>query len=545
MKPQYITSVERCQSSFDAAELSAVLQSCISRILEDKSYKKIIDSPIPLYVYIKANSQLADLDGFYKNEKGVYVRTSNDIENDFTIVSIINRLMQIALPKNIQTCTIEILTKEKSNGPKSADEDSETPEFVAKESTITFDDVILPEETKSKIFRALSIIKNRNLIFNNWGFEKVDKSTKSIICFYGAPGTGKTRTAEAIGSYLGKKIVFSTYAQIESQYVGVGAKNLHSIFEFAEEHDAILFFDEADSFLSNRLSKTESSSDKHYNRMSNELFQLLERYNGCVIFATNLLTDIDNAFKSRIIDSIRFELPDRAARREMISYMLPDSFPLNKELEDADWEKLLDISEGFSGRDIRKSILLSLANAATLYTSNAVCSFSVNDVLVGFSEVKNSVEQMEEEINGTEIDPLIGQALLEQQEYNEKLVSIARSALNASGCQDNYAISIYKEITRSLLGIESEDYSLKPNDNIINVCNSLTQVKHKTEILDMAIKIVAANGDISNEENCFLQELMSGLAIRKDYKERVVLYAKSVALTNKESIEMYKLIFDN
>ena len=89
--------------------------------------------------------------------------------------------------------------------------------------------------------------------------------------------------------------MIASYASIESKWVGEGPKNLRRIFSDAEEQDAILFFDEADSFLSKRVSNAETGSDKHYNRRSNEMFQLLESYNGIVIFATNLVSDFDTA----------------------------------------------------------------------------------------------------------------------------------------------------------------------------------------------------------------------------------------------------------
>ena len=200
---------------------------------------------------------------------------SQQLEGDAHLYSVRNRLGRIDIPKKINQLLIVIgLTEYFVNSEGSEDsEDNEKPAFYSKEPKWNFKDVILNEDTKQRIFRALSIIENKDIIFNKWGFSKIDKATKSILCFYGPAGTGKTMTAEAIGDYLHKTIVHSSYAEIESKWVGEGAKNLHAIFKFAEENDSVLFFDEADSFLSSRIENTESSSDKHYNRMSNELYQ--------------------------------------------------------------------------------------------------------------------------------------------------------------------------------------------------------------------------------------------------------------------------------
>ena len=546
MKPNYFTSVENCRSSIESAEQSVALQRQISSIFEDKLYKRIIESSISLYVYISANCEPSNVNQYIKGNNGVFVRSSFDLENDFSIIAITNRLVLMTLPESIQSCFIDIRSSEISKESKKEQEnnDIESPSFIAQESKLTFDDVILPIDIKDRIIRALSIIKNRDLIFKRWGFEKIDSSTKSILCFYGAPGTGKTRTAQAIGNYLGKKIIFSTYADIESQWVGVGAKNLHAVFKAAEEQDAILFFDEADSFLSNRISNTSSSSDKHYNRMSNELFQLLEEFNGCVIFATNLLTDVDKAFKSRIIDSIRFELPDENARLEIIRYMIPDSFPLQEALSEDEWKLLVDISEGFSGRDIRKSVLLSLAYASTKFESNNAIRFSIDDLKIGFEEVKSAESQMDEEQNGFSISPEMGQMLYDKQLFNEKLVTMARLALNADEKhQANKAIAIYKEITRSILGVESDNYLLQVNDSINDVCTGVDKQEQKMELLDIAIKILTADGELSIQQVEFMKNILANFSVSVDNVNKVLSYAQSVASTNKEMQNLSQILF--
>ncbi len=275
-------------------------------------------------------------------------------------------------------------TQSESKGDNASSDDEATQSYQAVNPIYTLDKVILSEDTKGQIDRAISLVEQRDKIFNEWGYSEVDPHTKTILCFYGAPGTGKTMCAHAVAARLNKKILLASYASIESKWVGEGPKNLQRIFSDAQEQDAVLFFDEADSFLSKRVNNAETGSDKHYNRMSNEMFQLLESYNGIIIFATNLVSDFDKAFKSRILAFIEFQEPDFETRKKLIDIMIPKRLPMSARLTDAELGRLAEISEGFSGREIRKSILTTLAEGAT---SN-VSLFTIEEFERGFSSVK-------------------------------------------------------------------------------------------------------------------------------------------------------------
>lgn len=224
--------------------------------------------------------------------------------------------------------------------PSQQEDDDSVKSFEAVEPKYKLSNMILDKSTKQQLERAITLIRNQKLIFEDWGFKEIDPFTKTILCFYGAPGTGKTMCAHALATELGKKIIIASYASIESKWVGEGPKNLRKIFQDAEEQDAILFFDEADSFLSKRVQNAETGSDKHYNRMSNEMFQLLENYNGIIIFATNLVADFDKAFKSRILAFIEFTLPDEDTRARLIQVMTPRDLPMTKPLTLAELKAL-------------------------------------------------------------------------------------------------------------------------------------------------------------------------------------------------------------
>lgn len=100
--------------------------------------------------------------------------------------------------------------------------------------------------------------------------------------------------AHAIANALGKRMLPVDYAEIESKYVGETAKNLTALFRVAAEHEAIIFFDEADALLSKRVSNMSSATDVSVNQTRSVLLTLLNDYKGIVLFATNYIHNYDN-----------------------------------------------------------------------------------------------------------------------------------------------------------------------------------------------------------------------------------------------------------
>lgn len=331
-------------------------------------------------------------------------------------------------------------------------ENDKLPDFEATDPKYSLDRVILDDCTKKQINRAIALIRNQKLIYDTWGFKDIDPNTKTILCFFGAPGTGKTMCAHAIAKELGKKIMIASYASIESKWVGEGPKNMRKIFSDATTQDALLFFDEADSFLSKRVNNAETGSDKHYNRMSNEMFQLLEDFDGIVIFATNLVSDFDKAFKSRILSFIEFSLPDKETRRDLIKALLPSKLPLKNDIDDNLLEVLSDASDGFSGREIRKAILISLSDGAL----NGVLEFDVNSLIIGFKSVQQ--ERSSIETTASQERNIISD-FIDTTNQNKYIINICLWAISQNGQIGNKVKSVLYKICR-LLNCDMPDLSL-------------------------------------------------------------------------------------
>ncbi|MBD5286003.1 MAG: AAA family ATPase [Bacteroides sp.] len=283
----------------------------------------------------------------------------------------------------------------KTNNTTTSSKDDEVTFYIPENPKYTLDKVILSKEIKDDILEALNVIENKQLIYDIWGFGEIDPYPRSILNFYGPPGTGKTMTANAIANSLNKKILALSYAEIESKYVGEAPKNLTKAFECANKHDAVMFFDEADSFLGKRIQNVTHGSDQALNSLRSQMLMLLESFNGVVIFATNLVSNFDAAFESRILKHIKFELPNKDARIHIIAELIPIKLPIVTPLSVEELEHLAEITEGFSGRELKNAILEVLLRKAKKDGKNAI--FGYLDFKEGFEKKKESLALLKKE----------------------------------------------------------------------------------------------------------------------------------------------------
>lgn len=224
-----------------------------------------------------------------------------------------------------------------------------------------FESVYIKDESKNQILGGLTILKNKDKLFKEWGLANSLKTNRALIFnFYGPPGTGKSMAAEAIANYLDKEVFSVNYSQLESKYVGETPKNIRKVFNRAKEENAIIIFDEADSFLGKRLTNITQSADYGVNVTRSVMLMELEKFDGVVIFTTNLLDNYDDAFKRRILANVEFSLPDEAGRFKIWNTHIPKEFPLSN---DVTLELLANKYKNISGADIKDIVLFSGVNA--------------------------------------------------------------------------------------------------------------------------------------------------------------------------------------
>ncbi len=223
----------------------------------------------------------------------------------------------------------------------------------------TLDEVSLNPEARSHLEAALVMIRHREKLFGEWGLEESHFDGRAVVLnFYGPPGTGKSMTAEALAGTLGRQVLLVNYAELESKFVGETPKNIKSVFAAASGAGAVLVFDEADSFLGKRLTHVQQSSDYGVNISRSVMLLELERFDGVVVFTTNLLQNYDDAFRRRILAQIAFRYPDESERTGIWETHLPSRLPLGEGVSPA---VLAAAFDHMTGADIKDIVLYASA----------------------------------------------------------------------------------------------------------------------------------------------------------------------------------------
>ena len=185
------------------------------------------------------------------------------------------------------------------------------------------------------------------------------------VLLTGPPGTGKTMLAKAVANSTKATFLGLVGAELAQKYIGEGGRMVRELFDLAKQKaPSIIFIDALDSIGSKRLD-TATSGDREVQRT---LMQLLSEMDGFetlddvkIIAATNRPELLDAALLrpgrfDRIID---IPLPDVDAR-ETIFGVHTKSMPIDKKVG---LRYLSNISEGFSGAEIKSSVVEAGINA--------------------------------------------------------------------------------------------------------------------------------------------------------------------------------------
>ena len=121
-----------------------------------------------------------------------------------------------------------------------------------------------------------------------------------IILLHGAPGVGKTSTAETVAESFGKLLFPITCGDLGLTPDRVELELLEK-FHLAELWDCVLLLDEADVFLARR-----TNTDIKRNSLVSVFLRVLEHFTGVLFLTTNRVGAFDEAFKSRIHISLYY-----------------------------------------------------------------------------------------------------------------------------------------------------------------------------------------------------------------------------------------------
>ncbi|RHW23368.1 ATP-binding protein [Nocardioides immobilis] len=217
----------------------------------------------------------------------------------------------------------------------------------------TLDDVVLPARARARVADLRARIAHRDLVVEEWGFGRHHDNTAGLVAlFHGPPGTGKTMTAAVIAAATGRPAYVVDLSALVSKYIGETEKSLARIFDRAARERSILVFDEADAVFGTRT-EVSDAHDRYANQEVSYLLSRIEEHPGMVILTTNLLGNIDAAFRRRIHVVVEFPMPGPAERERLWLGALPPELPL------AEGVDLVDLAERYSlsGAQIRDAVL--------------------------------------------------------------------------------------------------------------------------------------------------------------------------------------------
>ncbi len=170
------------------------------------------------------------------------------------------------------------------------------------------------------------------------------KSGGTTILCKGAPGLGKTLTAEVYSEVVGKPLY-----RVHSGQLGITAasveQNLSQILRRAARWDAILLLDEADVYIRCR------DNDLQHNAIVAEFLRTLEYFNGLLFMTTNRIQDVDDAILSRCIATIQYETP---SKEDAVRLWKSLTSQFNIDLSDDLIDSLTNTYAKSSGRDIKE-----------------------------------------------------------------------------------------------------------------------------------------------------------------------------------------------
>lgn len=217
---------------------------------------------------------------------------------------------------------------------------------ISLEQPVTWDDVVLEEETQEQVAEILNAFARPDLA------RSLGVKPPAGILLHGPPGTGKTTIAKAMATEVRASFYEQSAADLLSKWAGESEERVAKLFSKARANrPSIIFIDEIDGLLRHRKADSPSPWEE---RVVSQFLRELDGLGGnegvLVVGATNRLDIIDPAIQGRRLIPIEIGLPNATGRLRLFEILCRD---VNLSV-DVDLHELAEAAEGLSGADIKR-----------------------------------------------------------------------------------------------------------------------------------------------------------------------------------------------
>ena len=178
---------------------------------------------------------------------------------------------------------------------------------------------------------------------------------------FGNPGTGKTRLGYYMGDRLGLPVILARLDGLISSFLGTTARNIGTLFDFANRYRCLLLLDEFDALAKLRDDPQEVGEIK---RVVNALLQNIDKRTafGFTLAITNHEGLLDPAVWRRFEVRIKVPVPERRERELILERYLAPLPTDSVMLRFLSW-----ITEGLTGSDL-EAMVRSLKRYTTIHS---------------------------------------------------------------------------------------------------------------------------------------------------------------------------------
>src|SRR5215210_1381537 len=214
-------------------------------------------------------------------------------------------------------------------------------------------------------------------------YTKLGHSVPKGILMHGPSGTGKTMLAKAVATESEANFISVKGPELLSKWVGESEKGVREIFRRARQASpCIIFFDEIDSIAPIRGLEGDSMvAERVVSQLLTEMDGIQSLSGVVVLAATNRSDIVDPALlrPGRFDKILYISLPDKKTRYSILE-MSSKNKPLSN---DVDFEKIAELTEGFSGAETNSVV-------------NVAVSFVLQKYLLKYSSPEEAAQHASE-----------------------------------------------------------------------------------------------------------------------------------------------------